>query len=120
VACGIPSNDVLFVEPDGACGQGGGGQGVSVGGDRFGQLNCPVALAVVPGLGLVVREFVSSRLQVLVPLDALAMASMSHVRVAWMGAVVRGATAARAHGSGPPGTVGHGVPPRPKVVSSGP
>ena len=57
-----------------------------------GEFDFPAALVVVPGLGLVVREH-SGRLQVFATLDSIAVAAMSHVRVAWMGAVAR--TAAR-------------------------
>ena len=32
-------------------------------GDEDGEFNCPVALAIVPGLGLVVREYWTRRLQ---------------------------------------------------------
>ena len=47
--------------------------------------------AEVPGLGLVVQEWGNGgRLQVFATRDAMAMASMSPGRVAWMGAVVRG------------------------------
>ena len=45
--------------------------------------------AVVPGLGLVVREWGSNRLQVFGTPDAIAMAAMSCMRVAWMVAVAR-------------------------------
>jgi hypothetical protein len=40
-------------------GKPGGGSG-----DEGGEFSAPVSLAVVPGLGLVVREYVSGRLQV--------------------------------------------------------
>jgi hypothetical protein len=43
----------------------------------------------VPGLGLVVREMFNGRLQVFATPDAIAMASMSCMRVAWMVAVAR-------------------------------
>jgi hypothetical protein len=49
----------------------------------------PTALAVVPGLGLVVQEFHNQRLQVFVSMDTIAMASMPLVRVGWMAAVAR-------------------------------
>jgi hypothetical protein len=67
-----------------------------VDGPSFGKLGCgdgefnmPTALAVVPGLGLVVQECHNQRLQVFVTPDAIAMASMPLVRVGWMTAVVR-------------------------------
>jgi hypothetical protein len=92
VACGHPSHTVEFVCDD-VGGDGGGrpslgkaGGGCGIGdGDFWG----PTALAVVPGLGLVVREFVNERLQVFATPDAIAMAAMSRSRVAWMGAVAR-------------------------------
>jgi hypothetical protein len=64
-------------------------------GDGDGELEAPSALALVPGLGLVVRETGNSRLQIFATPDAIAMASMSAWRVAWMVAVARGA--ARRH-----------------------
>ncbi len=61
-------------------------------GTRDGEFWCPTALAVVPGLGLVVREaFNDGRLQVFTTPDAIAMAAMSPCRVAWMAVVVRAA-----------------------------
>jgi hypothetical protein len=45
----------------------------------------------VPGVGLVVREHFG-RLQVFASPETIAMAAMSHVRVAWMGAVARAAS----------------------------
>jgi hypothetical protein len=49
----------------------------------------PTSLAVVPGYGVVVREFGQfGRLQVFTTPDAMAMAAMSRLRVAWMFAVV--------------------------------
>jgi len=48
----------------------------------------PFALAVVPGLGLVVRH--SEGVQFLATPDAVAMATMSLCKVAWMAAVCRG------------------------------
>ena len=47
----------------------------------------PSALALVPGLGLVVRE--ERRLQFFATPDSIAMASMSPNRVAWMAGVAR-------------------------------
>jgi hypothetical protein len=66
-------------------GKAGGGHGS---GD--GEFEYPSALAVVPGLGLVVREWGNAgRVQGFVTPDIIAMAAMSHSRVAWMGAVAR-------------------------------
>jgi hypothetical protein len=65
-------------------GKAGGGDG-----SRDGEFNFPVALAVVPFLGLVVRELGNRRLQVLATPDTIAMAAMSPVRVAWMAVVAR-------------------------------
>jgi hypothetical protein len=56
-----------------------------------GELWVPIALAVVPGLGLVVREARNACLQVFATPDTIAMASMSTIRVAWMVATARGA-----------------------------
>ncbi len=66
-------------------GKAGGGMGVD-----DGEFSFPSALAVVPGLGLVVREWGNHRLQVFATPDTIAMATMSPVRVAWMAAVARG------------------------------
>jgi hypothetical protein len=66
VACG-GSDTIEFVGGGGMDGGDGGGVGrVSLGknGSGDGELNNPSALALVPGLGLVVREFVNGRLQV--------------------------------------------------------
>ncbi len=65
-------------------GKAGGGHGSGDGEFWF-----PVALAVVPGLGLVVRESGNNRLQVFATPDAIAMAAMSCMRVAWMVSVAR-------------------------------
>ena len=51
----------------------------------------PGPWALVPGLGLVVREVnTCGRLRVFVTPDALAMLAMSVARVAWMVGVARG------------------------------
>jgi DNA-binding beta-propeller fold protein YncE len=93
VAC-YGSSTVKFVG-DGADAVGGawpslgkaGGAPDSGDGEFYG----PSALAVVPGLGLVVREDGNSgRLQVFVTPDTIAMVSMSPNRVAWMTVVARG------------------------------
>jgi hypothetical protein len=92
VAC-YNSHTVKFVS-DGVGGAGGrrpslgkAGGGYGIGdGDFWG----PTALAVVPGLGLVVRELCNGgRVQVFATPDAIAMAAMSPCRVAWMAAVAR-------------------------------
>jgi hypothetical protein len=63
----------------------------TLGGLRSGEFRCPIALALVPGLGLVVREFGSGgRLQLFATPEVIAMASMSPHRLAWMAAVARG------------------------------
>jgi hypothetical protein len=92
VAC-VTSYRVALVGP------GAGGSGLaqqragwpSLGGLGIGdgEFHTPAALAVVPGLGLVVREFGGCRLQVFATPDAIAMASMSPDRVAWMLVVAR-------------------------------
>jgi hypothetical protein len=73
---------------------GGGGVGrarLGKKGNGDGEFRLPSALALVPGLGLVVRDAASGgRVQVLASPDAIAMASMSVPRVAWMVAVARG------------------------------
>jgi hypothetical protein len=72
------------------------------------EISWPVALGVVPGLGLVVREAGNGgRLQVFATPDAVAMAAMSPARVAWMGAVARGLRGRRRVQRGTPG-VGKG------------
>jgi hypothetical protein len=60
-------------------------------GTKAGKLMDPVAMAIIPGLGLVVRELGNRRLQLFATPDAFAMAAMSRMRVAWMAAVMRGA-----------------------------
>jgi hypothetical protein len=87
------SDTVEFV-CDGSVGGVGGGRpflGKAGGGHGSGdgEFDGPSALAVVPGLGLVVREYFNECLQVFGTLDAIAMASMSSMRVAWMGATAR-------------------------------
>jgi hypothetical protein len=65
-------------------------------GDGDGEFRAPSALALVPGLGLVVRELGNGgRVQFFATPDTIAMASMSVPRVAWMVGVARG-TAHRA------------------------
>jgi hypothetical protein len=61
-------------------------------GSGDGEFISPTALALVPGLGLVVRDDgEGGRLQFFATPDAIAMASMSAARVGWMVAVARGA-----------------------------
>jgi hypothetical protein len=63
------------------------------GGSGDGQFSCPSALALVPDLGLAVREVENNgRLQFFATPDAIAMASMSAVRVAWLACVARAMT----------------------------
>jgi hypothetical protein len=91
VACGS-SHNVVFVG-DGVGGDGGGrpslGKAGGGNGNGDGEFWCPSALAIVPGLGLVVRESGYGRLQVFATPDAIAMAAMSCMRVAWMVSVAR-------------------------------
>jgi hypothetical protein len=87
------------------------GDGDDVGGDRTGgrpslgkvggeagsmdgQFRAPVALATVPGLGLVVRENPNDRLQVFATQGTKRKWGMSTIRLAWMSAVIK-ATLAR-------------------------
>ena len=88
VACSHPSNSISFVSEgvvrDTLVKAGDAAHG-------FVQFHVPGALALVPGLGLAVRDsFRGGRVLVLAAPDALAVASMSAARVAWMVAVVRG------------------------------
>jgi hypothetical protein len=85
VAC-WDSHTIEFVGGDV---DGGGVSGASLGemGNNDGQFMEPSALALVPGLGLVVRD--CTRLQFFATPDIIAMASMSTCRVAWLGAVAR-------------------------------
>jgi hypothetical protein len=57
---------------------------------RLGEVCHPSALALVPGLGLVVREYSNvGRLQLFATADAIAMAAMSISKTTWMTAVAR-------------------------------
>lgn len=57
---------------------------------RVREFKSPEALALIPGIGLVVREAGScGRLQAFASGEARAMAAMSRARVAWMSAAVR-------------------------------
>jgi len=77
---------------------GGGGGGGDVGRARLGrwgggdgEFKWPSALALVPGVGLAVREVGNrGRVQFFATQDAIAMASMSAARVGWMVGVARG------------------------------
>ena len=84
VAC-WQSHSIEFVED-------GGGRGTLCGlGSGDGHLRLPATVALVPGLGLVVREFGGGgAIQLFATPDAIAMASMSPHRVAWMVVVARG------------------------------
>jgi hypothetical protein len=64
----------------------GGGEG----GARLTKFSLPSALALVPGLGLAVREQ-GNDVQLFATPDAIAVASMSAARVGWIVAVARGA-----------------------------
>lgn len=57
----------------------------------------PVALALVPGLGLVVREKTAGRLQFFATPDIMAMASMSAFRLGWLITVFRGSLCLSLH-----------------------
>ncbi len=88
------SNSVVFVGDSDASGGPGGrpslGKADGGRGAGSGEISRPSTLAVVPGLGLVVREWCrGGRLQVFAAPDTVAMASMSASRVAWMGTVAR-------------------------------
>jgi hypothetical protein len=89
VAC-YGSDTIEFVGGD----VGGGGVGrarLGKYGSGDGEFNLPSALALVPGLGLVVRENGNGgQVQFFATPAAIAMASMSPCRVAWMVAVSRG------------------------------
>ncbi len=79
-ACGHPSHRVEFVG-DGVGGVGGGRPSLGKAGGGYGsgdgEFGSPTALAVVPGLGLVVREANNGgRLQVFATPDAIAMAAL--------------------------------------------
>jgi hypothetical protein len=92
VACAGTDTVEFVCDDDG--GDGGGRPSLGEAGGGFGsgdgELAYPSALVIVPGLGLVVREYGNRRLQVFATPDAIAMAAMPLVRVAWMAAVARG------------------------------
>jgi hypothetical protein len=92
VACAL-SHTIEFV--GGSVGSGGdSGEGrarLGKMGRGDGEFVLPSALALVPGLGLVVRDVGNrGQLQFFATPDAIAMASMSAPRVAWLVAVARG------------------------------
>jgi hypothetical protein len=80
LVAGSTSHSVVLVSGDARDALGKRGRGA-------GEFVCPTALATAPALGLVVREL--ERVQVFAAPDAIAMAAMSPIRVAWMGAVAR-------------------------------
>jgi hypothetical protein len=92
VACSS-SRTIEFVG-DGTDGGGDSGEGrarLDERGSGYGGFQYPSALALVPGLCLVVRDAAQGgRLQVFATPDAIAMSFMSAWRVAWMVAVARG------------------------------
>jgi hypothetical protein len=97
VAC-MGSSTIEFVgEGVGGGGVGGAALG-SLGkwGDGDGEFHYPTAIALVPGLGLVVQDHArDGHMQFFATPDALAMASMSVHRVAWLAAVARAVTLRR-------------------------
>jgi hypothetical protein len=89
VACFL-SHTIEFVGGD-VDGGGVGSARLGKGGSGDGEFTNPSALALVPGLGLAVREAGTNwRVQLFATPDAIAMASMSAVRVGWMVAVAQG------------------------------
>ncbi len=92
VACeGTYSVDFVPLElvGEGSAGSGSASLG-QCGSSGEGEFWYPLALALVPGLGLVVREaYDGDRVHVLATPDAVAMHSMSVARVGWMVAVGR-------------------------------
>ncbi len=87
VACA--GSDTVEYVCDGDGGDGGGRPSLGWYGCRDGEFWYPATVAVVPGLGLVVRESGNERLQVFATPDTIAMAAMSPHRVAWMTVVAR-------------------------------
>ena len=87
VACGV-SSTVEFVGGNGVSRPALGKRGAANGDFLF-----PTTLALVPSVGLVVREYDGGRLQVFATPDAVAMAAMSPLRVGWMVGVARAALA---------------------------
>jgi hypothetical protein len=91
VARVYPSHTIVFVGGESGDVNGGAGRArLGRKGRGDGEFIDPSALALVPGLGLVVREDSGQRLQFFATPDAIAMASMSEHRAGWMVAVARG------------------------------
>jgi hypothetical protein len=93
VAC-FGTNSVVFVGDgvggDGIGGNGGGRPSLCKAGSWDVLFSGPTALAALPCVGLVVRDLGDEgRVQLFATPDAIAMASMSPCRVAFMGAVAR-------------------------------
>lgn len=89
------SHTVEFVGDGDDVDGGGGGGRPSLGkvgggsGSMDGQFSSPVTLVVVPGLGLVVREYGADGLQVFATQGTMRKWSMSTIRLAWMSAVIK-------------------------------
>ena len=60
-------------------------------GSGCGEFSWPGGLAVVPGLGILVRDYGNGRVQVLSTPSEIAMRAMSSIRVAWMSGAFRAA-----------------------------
>jgi hypothetical protein len=102
VCFGFDTTGIEFVSGDVRGGGGVGGARLGEEGSGDGEFKLPSALALVPGLGLVVRELGNDgRVQFFATPDAIAMASMSATRVGWMVAVSRGALHRRGVTSNP-------------------
>jgi hypothetical protein len=90
VVCSTSSTVEFVSDGDGGDGRpylGRAGRGMGV---DDGEFSFPSTLAVVPGLGLVVREWFNERLQVFATSDTMAMlTNMSAIRIAWMCTVAR-------------------------------
>ena len=90
VACQIFLQHVVEFASDGGSGRPFLGKAGGERGDGDGEFNGPAALALVPGFGLIVREWGNSgRLQVFSTPDIVAMWGMSDVRVGWITATYR-------------------------------
>jgi hypothetical protein len=117
VACSNSSTVAFICDGVGSDGGGRPSLGKAGGGPGLGdgEFWSPSSLAVVPGLGLVVRELGNNgrsntgRLQVFATPDAIAMAAMSVMRVTWMGAVARAVLRRRQHFQGEKGGPARGV-----------
>ena len=91
VASHVVSHKVYFVRDGGELSSTHLGALYGQGGDADGRFRQCCALAMVPGLGLVVREKENARLQVFSTPCEIAMRTMSPTRVAWMAATYRAA-----------------------------